>query len=134
MIAASFLTKHLLIDYRFGEQHYLEFLTDGDWAQNNAGWQWTAGSGSDAQPYFRVFNPVTQGEKFDPTGEYVRRYVPELARLSNRYLHRPWAAPAAELAAARIVLGRDYPLPIVDHSEARTRFLAVAESYLKRAG
>ena len=133
MISASFLTKHLLIDYRRGEAHYLRFLTDGDWAQNNAGWQWTAGSGTDAQPYFRVFNPVSQGEKFDPTGVYVRRYVAELARLPDRYLHRPWEMPATELAALGVTLGRDYPLPIVDHATARRRYLAVAESYLKRA-
>jgi deoxyribodipyrimidine photo-lyase len=132
MIAASFLTKHLLVDYRRGEQHYLQFLTDGDWAQNNAGWQWTAGCGTDAQPYFRVFNPVLQGEKFDPTGAYVRRYVTELALLPERYLHRPWEMPPDKLAAFGVSLGRDYPLPIVDHTLARRRFLSVAESYLKR--
>ena len=132
MIAASFLTKHLLVDYRRGEEHYLRFLTDGDEAQNNAGWQWTAGCGTDAQPYFRMFNPVLQGEKFDPSGAYVRRYVPELALLPDRFVHRPWEMPAQKLAALGVTLGRDYPLPIVDHSSARRRFLAVAESYLKR--
>ena len=100
MIAASFLTKHLMIDYRRGEAHYLRFLTDGDYASNNLGWQWSAGSGCDAQPYFRVFNPVTQGTKFDPEGHYVRRWLPELARMPARYVHRPWEAPAAILSQA----------------------------------
>jgi deoxyribodipyrimidine photo-lyase len=130
MIAASFLTKHLLIDYRRGEQHYLRYLTDGDWAQNNAGWQWCAGSGCDAQPYFRVFNPITQGRKFDPEGDYVRRLVPELARLPARYIHAPFAAPQQVLDAAGVRLGFDYPLPIVEHSVARSRFLAVAHGFL----
>lgn len=131
MIAASFLTKHLLIHYRHGEAHYLRYLTDGDWAQNNMGWQWSAGCGCDAQPYFRVFNPMTQGEKFDPEGEYVRRYVPELARLGKKYIHAPWEAPAAELARAGVILGETYPLPLVDHATARRRFLEVAQLYLR---
>jgi deoxyribodipyrimidine photo-lyase len=126
MIAASFLTKHLLIDYRRGEAHYLRYLTDGDWAQNNAGWQWSAGSGMDAQPYFRVFNPTTQGEKFDPDGTYVRRWVPELAGLPTKYIHQPSAAPRDVLERASIELGVTYPEPIVDHAYARTRFLALA--------
>jgi deoxyribodipyrimidine photo-lyase len=134
MIAGSFLTKHLLIDYRRGEAHYLKWLTDGDWASNNLGWQWVAGSGCDAQPYFRVFNPVTQGKKFDPEGNYVRRWVPELARVPAEFIHEPWKAPPPALASAGVELGRDYPRPIVDHDEARGRFLAVASSYLKRAG
>jgi deoxyribodipyrimidine photo-lyase len=133
MISASFLTKHLLIHYRFGERHYLKYLTDGDWAQNNAGWQWSAGCGVDAQPYFRVFNPVTQGERFDPSGEYVRRWVPELRGLPDKYLHAPWTAPPGVLAQAGVRLGRDYPLPIVDHKEARSRFLYVAEQHLGRS-
>ncbi len=127
MIAASFLTKHLLIDYRRGEQHYLEYLTDGDWAQNNAGWQWSAGCGLDAQPYFRVFNPKTQGEKFDPDGVYVRRWVPELRALPARYIHEPAGAPPDVLARAGVKLGVDYPEPIVEHSLARARFLALAD-------
>ena len=134
MIAASFLTKHLLIDYRRGEAHYLRFLTDGDPAQNNAGWQWSAGCGTDAQPWFRVFNPVTQGRRFDPNGDYVRRWVPELAELPAEYIHEPWQAPPAVLAAAHVVLGKTYPLPIVQLTEGRVRFLAVAESFLGRGG
>jgi deoxyribodipyrimidine photo-lyase len=123
MISASFLTKHLLIDYRRGEAHYMRYLTDGDWANNNGGWQWSAGCGADAQPYFRIFNPVTQGERFDPTGTYVRRWVPELARLPDEYIHAPWTAPASVLRAAGIELGRTYPRPMVDHQQARDRFL-----------
>lgn len=124
MIAASFLVKDLLLDYRRGEAHYMAFLTDGDWAQNDAGWQWSAGCGADAQPYFRVFNPVDQGKKFDPTGAYVRRWVPELAKLPDRHVHDPSAAPDAVLAAAGVTLGATYPRPIVDHAFARKRFLA----------
>lgn len=132
MISASFLTKHLLTHYRLGEAHYMKYLTDGDWAQNNAGWQWSAGCGCDAQPYFRVFNPMSQGTKFDPTGEYVRRWVPELAALPNKYIHAPWTAPEAVLEEADIVLGETYPRPIVDHKEARALFLDLAKGHLKR--
>ncbi|MGE5347593.1 MAG: cryptochrome/photolyase family protein [Acidithiobacillales bacterium] len=131
MISASFLTKHLLIDYRRGEAHYMKFLTDGDPAQNNAGWQWSAGCGCDAQPYFRMFNPVTQGEKFDPEGNYVRRWVPELARLPSRYIHRPWEAPEPVLREAGVRLGKGYPRPVVDHRAARMRFLSLAARHLK---
>jgi deoxyribodipyrimidine photo-lyase len=132
MIAASFLTKHLLIDYKRGEAHYMKYLTDGDWAQNNAGWQWSAGCGADAQPYFRVFNPVLQGEKWDPEGGYVRRWVPELALVPAKYLHRPWEAPDEVLRTAGVVLGRTYPRPVVHHVWARGRFLAVARDHLAR--
>ncbi|HVR19818.1 MAG TPA: FAD-binding domain-containing protein, partial [Polyangiaceae bacterium] len=134
MIAASFLTKHLSIDYRRGETHYLRWLTDGDWAQNNAGWQWSSGSGMDAQPYFRIFNPITQGEKFDPDGAYVRSWVPELARLPAKFVHAPFLASKAMLDDAGVRLGETYPEPIVEHAAARTRFLAIAESFLGRAG
>jgi deoxyribodipyrimidine photo-lyase len=133
MVAASFLTKHLLIHYRYGEAHYLRHLVDGDWAQNNFGWQWSAGSGADAQPYFRVFNPVAQSERFDPEGEYIRRYVPELSRLPRAALHAPFRAPASVLAQAGFVLGRDYPRPIVDHDAARARFLALAKATFGKA-
>ena len=133
MIAASFLTKHLLIDFRLGEAHYLKYLTDGDWAQNDAGWQWSTGCGCDAQPYFRVFNPVTQGKTFDPDGDYVRRYVPELAAMPAAHIHAPWEAPADVRRAAGVVLGKTYPHPIVAHAYARERFLATAKGHLDGA-
>jgi len=133
MIAASFLTKHLMIDFRRGEAHYMKHLADGDWAQNDSGWQWSAGCGCDAQPYFRVFNPVSQGERFDPEGGYVRRWVPELARMPAKYIHRPWEAPAEVLAAAGVTLGRTYPKPVVDHAKGRARFLQLAADHLARA-
>jgi len=126
MVAASFLTKHLLIDYRRGEAHYLRWLTDGDWAANNAGWQWCAGCGCDAQPWFRIFNPVNQGRKFDPDGAYVRRWVPELADCPTAFIHEPWKAPKA------VRMRFDYPEPIVDHALARERFLATAKGHLGR--
>jgi deoxyribodipyrimidine photo-lyase len=133
MVSASFFCKHLLLDYKLGEAHYMKYLVDGDWAQNNAGWQWSAGSGCDAQPYFRVFNPMTQGQKFDPKGDYVRRWVPELANLPSRYIHEPWNAPPLELAAAGVALGKNYPLPIVEHAKARQRFLDVAKTHFAKA-
>ena len=133
MISASFLTKHLLIDYRRGEAHYMKYLTDGDWPQNNAGWQWSAGCGCDAQPYFRIFNPVTQGQKFDPQGDYVRRWVPEIARMPAQWIHRPWEAPPSVLLNAGVNLGENYPAPIVEHQAARLRFLEVARRHLKPA-
>ena len=130
MIAASFLTKHLLVDYRLGEAHYLKHLTDGDWAQNNFGWQWSAGCGCDAQPYFRVFNPTLQGEKFDPEGTYVKRWVPELSRLPAKWIHRVHEAPVDVLREAGVTLGKDYPRPIVDHAAARAHFLEVAREHI----
>ena len=123
MIAASFLIKHLLIDWRRGEQWFWDTLVDADSANNAANWQWVAGSGADAAPYFRIFNPVLQGEKFDPDGAYVRRWVPELARLPNSFIHKPWKATPLELADSGIVLGETYPAPIVDHDAARRRAL-----------
>ncbi|GAC1351061.1 MAG: deoxyribodipyrimidine photo-lyase [Polyangiales bacterium] len=126
MITASFLVKDLLIDYRRGEAHYMKYLTDGDWAANNAGWQWSAGCGCDAQPFFRVFNPVDQAKRFDASGAYVRRWVPEIAALPDAYLHAPWMAPETALRASGVELGTTYPRPIVDHKEARARFLAIA--------
>jgi deoxyribodipyrimidine photo-lyase len=133
MITASFLCKHLLLDLRLGEAHFMKYLTDGDWAANDLGWQWSAGCGVDAQPYFRVFNPITQGERFDADGAYVRRWVPELAKLAPRWVHRPWEAPGAELAKAGVVIGRTYPRPVVDHAFARGRFLATAKGHLDRS-
>ncbi|HUQ11149.1 MAG TPA: deoxyribodipyrimidine photo-lyase [Steroidobacteraceae bacterium] len=131
MISASFLAKHLLIDFRKGEQHYYDLLTDGDWANNDMGWQWSAGCGCDAQPWFRIFNPVAQGEKFDPDGDYVRTWVPELALMPGKYIHAPWLAPTEVLAAAGVRLGANYPRPIVDHAQARQRFLDTAKQHLK---
>jgi deoxyribodipyrimidine photo-lyase len=124
MVAASFLIKHLLIDWRIGEQWFWDTLVDADRANNTASWQWVAGSGADAAPYFRIFNPVLQGEKFDPNGAYVRRWVPELAALPDRFVHKPWTASSLELAQARVTLGKTYPVPIVDHDTARKRALA----------
>ncbi|MFN3835176.1 MAG: cryptochrome/photolyase family protein [Glycocaulis sp.] len=132
MICASFLTKHLLIDWRKGEEWFWDTLVDADLANNSASWQWVAGSGADAAPYFRIFNPVTQGEKFDAAGDYVRRWVPELKYLPDAWLHAPWDAPAAALRQAGIVLGSTYPKPVIDHSKARERALA-AFSSLKEA-
>lgn len=132
MISASFLTKHLLVDYARGEAHYMEHLTDGEPAQNLAGWQWSAGCGCDAQPWFRIFNPVTQGRKFDPDGDYVRRWVPELRQMDGHWIHHPWEAPPEALESAGVRLGEDYPRPIVDHREARERFLARAKAHLDR--
>lgn len=131
MVAASFLAKQLLIDFRRGEEHYFNLLTDGDWANNDAGWQWSAGCGCDAQPWFRIFNPVTQGKKFDPEGDYVRQWVPELALMPAKHIHTPWEAPAAVLEAAAVRLGTTYPRPIVDHDFARQRFLATAKKHLE---
>src|SRR5262249_32599844 len=134
MVSASLLAKHLLVDFRLGEAHYLALLVDGDDAQNDLGWQWAAGTGADAQPWFRVFNPVLQGQKFDPAGRYVRRRVPELAALPPRYIHAPWRAPAAVLAEAGVKLGRTYPEPIIDHAKARARYLGVVKRHLRRRG
>ncbi|WP_408869756.1 cryptochrome/photolyase family protein [Crenalkalicoccus roseus] len=124
MIAASFLVKHLLQPWQDGAAWFWDTLVDADLASNSASWQWVAGCGTDAAPYFRVFNPVLQGERFDPAGRYVRRFVPELARLPDRYLHRPWEAPEAVLRQAGLALGRDYPRPVVEHAAARRRALA----------
>ena len=128
MVTASFLIKHLLIDWRAGEKWFWDTLVDADPANNAANWQWVAGSGADAAPYFRIFNPTLQGEKFDPDGDYVRRWVPELARLPARFIHKPWKAPAAQLAAAGVRLGKTYPRPIVDHDRARLRALMNVKS------
>jgi len=128
MIAASFLIKDLLIDWRIGEAWFWDTLVDADLAQNAASWQWVAGSGADAAPYFRIFNPILQGRKFDPDGDYVRRYVPELAKLPATHIHAPWEAPEDMLADAGVVLGETYPAPIVDHKAARDRALAAYDA------
>ena len=134
MVAASFLVKHLLIDWREGEAWFWDTLVDADEASNPASWQWVAGSGADAAPYFRIFNPVLQGQKFDPQGDYVRRWVPELARLPSASIHAPWLAQPAQLTAASVRLGHDYPLPVVSHQHARTRALEAVEGLRARAG
>ncbi|WP_394761573.1 cryptochrome/photolyase family protein [Phenylobacterium sp.] len=124
MLTASFLVKHLLLDWRLGEAWFWDTLLDADRANNAAGWQWVAGSGADAAPYFRIFSPMGQGEKFDTNGAYVRRWVPELARLPDAVVHSPWTADPRILRAAGVVLGQTYPHPIVDHGFARDRALA----------
>lgn len=123
MIVVSFLVKDLLIPWQEGAAWFWDTLVDADLANNTLGWQWTAGCGADAAPYFRIFNPVSQGEKFDPDGDYVRRWVPELDKLPSKWVHQPWEAPADALADAGIELGRTYPCPMVDHREARSRAL-----------
>jgi deoxyribodipyrimidine photo-lyase len=125
MIAASFLVKDLLVDWRLGERYFAEQLIDYDLASNNGGWQWAASTGCDAQPYFRIFNPVTQSERFDAGGAFIRRYVPELAALDGGEIHAPWRIPTVTLQAKGIVLGRDYPAPVVDHAVARGEALAL---------
>jgi deoxyribodipyrimidine photo-lyase len=125
MIAASFLAKHLLLDWRLGEAELMRHLTDGDVASNNGGWQWTASTGTDPQPYFRVFNPTLQGRRFDPDGDYVRRWVPELRGVAGAAVHEPWRLDAGAQAAAGVRVGTDYPAPIVEHAAARERALAV---------
>jgi deoxyribodipyrimidine photo-lyase len=123
MIVGSFLIKDLLVHWREGEAWFWDTLVDADLANNSANWQWVAGSGADASPFFRVFNPMTQGEKFDPDGVYVRRWVPELSDMPDKFLHRPWEAPDEVLAGAGIKLGETYPAPLVNHAGARERAL-----------
>jgi deoxyribodipyrimidine photo-lyase len=125
MIAASFLVKDLLVDWRLGEKYFADTLIDYDLASNNGGWQWAASTGCDAQPYFRIFNPVTQSEKFDADGAFIRRYIPELSRLDAHEIHAPWNVPPAIQQMKCAVIGRDYPAPIVDHAEARAAALAL---------
>jgi deoxyribodipyrimidine photo-lyase len=124
MVVASFLTKDLLLPWQEGARWFWDTLVDADLANNTFGWQWVAGCGADAAPYFRIFNPVTQSEKFNPSGDYIRRWIPELARLPNPWIHCPWKAPAVVLKNAGVNLRKDYPLPIVDHLRARERALA----------
>ncbi|MDG1365759.1 MAG: FAD-binding domain-containing protein, partial [Acidimicrobiales bacterium] len=132
MLTASFLVKHLLIDWRRGERHFRHLLSDADPSQNAGNWQWVAGTGLDAAPYFRIFNPVTQSRRFDPDGTYIRRWVPELAGLDPSMIHAPWETPPLDLAAAGVVLDDTYPAPIVDHSLARERTLAAYATALGR--
>jgi deoxyribodipyrimidine photo-lyase len=130
MIVASFLTKHLLLDYHAGERYFEQHLADADLAANNGGWQWSASTGTDAAPYFRVFNPTLQGKTYDPGGAFVRAMLPVLANVPARYVHEPWAMPPLIAAGAGCIIGRDYPEPIVDHAAARARALAVYGSAL----
>lgn len=123
MITASFLVKDLLVDWRLGEHYFAEKLIDYDLASNNGGWQWAASTGCDAQPYFRIFNPVTQSKRFDAEGHYIRRHVPELAALDAGDIHAPWQTPPAVQYARGVVVGRDYPPPLVDHARARAQAL-----------
>lgn len=128
MLVASFLVKHLMIPWQEGAAWFWDTLVDADLANNTMGWQWSAGCGADAAPYFRIFNPVIQGEKFDPDGDYVRRWVPELARVPRMWIHKPWKAPASLLSEAGVELGKNYPRPIVEHDAARERALAALAS------
>ncbi len=123
MVVASFLVKDLGIDWRWGEQYFAQHLNDFDLAANNGGWQWASSSGCDAQPYFRIFNPVSQSEKFDPAGKFIRRYLPQLAALPDAAVHAPWDAKPIDLASANFTIGREYPEPVVQHDEARAKTL-----------
>jgi deoxyribodipyrimidine photo-lyase len=119
MVTASFLVKDLHVDWRWGERHFAQSLNDFDLAANNGGWQWAASTGCDAQPYFRIFNPVTQSQRFDPDGKFIRLYLPELAHVPDRHIHAPWLMDAAEQERCGVVIGKDYPAPVVDHASAR---------------
>ena len=123
MVAGSFLVKHLGIDWRWGERYFAQKLNDFDLSANNGGWQWVSSSGCDAQPYFRIFNPITQSEKFDAEGKFIKRYVPQLAQLDAKSIHAPWMAKPLALVAAGVELGKNYPKPIIDHAEARAATL-----------
>jgi len=133
MIVASFLVKDLLIDWRWGERFFMQHLLDGDPAANNGGWQWTAGTGTDAAPYFRIFNPTLQGKKHDPEGAYVRRWVPELRRVPDRYVHEPVKMPLPVQREVGCIVGQDYPAPVLDHAWARERTLAAYRLARERA-
>jgi deoxyribodipyrimidine photo-lyase len=130
MVVASLLVKHLLLSWQEGARWFWDTLVDADLANNTLGWQWSAGCGADAAPYFRIFNPVTQGERFDARGDYVRRWVPELKALHAPAIHQPWDEPLLTQAAG-ITLGEDYPAPLVDHAEARERALSAFERVKK---
>jgi deoxyribodipyrimidine photo-lyase len=138
MLTASFLVKDLHIDWRWGERYFARQLIDYDLAANNGGWQWAASTGCDAQPYFRIFNPVTQSEKFDADGKFIRRYVPELAACNNKFIHAPWLMSTQEQHRCGVTIGRDYPSPIVDHAQARRvtleRYGAAKKAHVYPAG
>jgi deoxyribodipyrimidine photo-lyase len=130
MVAASFLAKDLLVDWRKGERYFADHLNDYDLAANNGNWQWAASTGCDAQPWFRIFNPVTQSQRFDPKGKFIRRYLPELAGVDDRHVHAPWTLAPQAQREARCIIGRDYPAPVVDHAAQRAKALAL----YRRAG
>ena len=119
MVAASFLVKDLLVDWRWGERYFAEHLIDFDFSANNGGWQWAASTGCDAQPWFRIFNPITQSEKFDGAGKFIRKYVPELVSCSDKEIHAPWLIPPLRQQSIGVVIGKDYPAPIVEHAAQR---------------
>ena len=123
MVVASFLTKHSLTHWQHGMDWFWDTLVDADIANNTASWQWVSGCGADAAPYFRVFNPILQGEKFDKEGSYIKHWVPELSQLSNKYINKPWEADPFSLQSAGVILGENYPFPIVDHKQARNAAL-----------
>lgn len=132
MVTASFLVKDLLLDWRLGEKYFADNLLDFDFAANNGGWQWCASTGCDAQPYFRIFNPFTQSEKFDPDGEFIRSHVPELKKFTSKHIHNPTEAPRSEQERASCIIGRDYPEPIVEHGIQRVRAVALFAKYQKK--
>ena len=132
MIVASFLTKHLLVDWRQGADWFLDTLVDADLANNSAGWQWVAGSGADAAPWFRIFNPVAQSRRFDADGTYLRKWLPELRQLPDKWIHSPWEAPGPVLAAAGVRLGETYPRPIVNHRSAYGRALQIYRKCVRK--
>ncbi len=125
MVVASFLVKDLLIDWRWGERYFAEHLIDFDFSANNGGWQWAASTGCDAQPWFRIFNPVTQSEKFDASGKFIRKYVTELSRCNDKEIHAPWLIPSHRQAEINVIIGKDYPVPVVDHSTQRALALSL---------
>ena len=127
MIVGSFLVKNLLLHWHHGQQWFWDTLLDADLANNSASWQWVSGSGADAAPYFRIFNPITQGEKFDPNGDYIKQYIPELRNLNGKFLYAPWEAPENILKSAGIELGKNYPYPVVDLKISREKALAAFE-------
>lgn len=129
MVTASFLTKDLLIDWRWGEKWFMQNLVDGDPANNNGGWQWAAGTGTDAAPYFRIFNPVSQSKKFDPNGNYIKRWVDELRNVPEKFIHEPWKMDAGTQKSSECIIGKDYPHPIIDHSFARERALTFYKNH-----
>jgi deoxyribodipyrimidine photo-lyase len=132
MVAASFLVKDLHVDWRWGEQYFAEHLLDFDLSANNGGWQWAASTGCDAQPWFRIFNPITQSKNFDPKGKFIRHYVVELTNCPDKWIHAPWLMPVEEQHSCGIHIGKNYPFPVVNHSLARTKTLALFKDALEK--